>query len=480
MAVTKATTTTVTKNKTKGTGTNNGFTKQFGSSSFIPEDKDQRIVRTPWGKGTTIRTRRGGEEETENQKQPIYHYDVELDDWGGQPQRSGKGGVSLPRMLYSATKYPSVTPQVGDDVKTLWGRGRLLEIRPSDGMFKVRLSSWRLADRSTVTCYVNADQIDVMRPLRIYDMNVFQKVEHAMDLKQDAARKFSSTKDYEGALELYSKAVDAVRYVQHGAESTNIVRADLLVLMITCSNNAGMCCLHLNDHQRAEKFAKNAVVLVEALHKKKESSKILQVLHRDGITDSQIFGTYRVKSKLIMATSMVKLHRPQEAIVLLKETQQIIATYKIDGDPFQKQLHVQEKELRKIYDEATKMIKADRQKEKKRAKAMFGGGGGDSGDATKEEEEKKDTVDIESSSISTATNDDIKTDDSKSSLSPPSSSSNSSSLKKRVSFADGTTPGNFDDNEVPGFFDEHKEALFVVAGIAVGWLAVRLLTSKKQ
>lgn len=447
----------------------NDFTKQFGSS-FIPEDKNQRIVNTPWGRGTTIRTRRRDDEEDQQDQHQIYYYDVELDDWGMQPQR---GSIPIPRMLYTTTKYPSVTPREGDEVVVQqWGRGRVLEIRQSDGMHKIQLSSWRLADRSRVVCYVPASQLDVMRPLRIYDMDVFQKVEHALELKQDASTIFAK-KDFEGALEFYSKAVDAVRYVQHGADSTNIVRADLLVIMITCSNNAGICCLNLNNYQRAEKFAKNAVVLIEALLKKKETSKILQILHRDGITDSQIFGTYRVKSNLIMATSMVRLHRPEEAIILLKETQQIISTYKRDDDPFNKQLHVQEKEVRKIYDEASRMIKADRQKEKKRAKAMFAptSNNAPSSETLTYDEEKKDTVDGESFSPA---------DQETTNGNPNTSRTSISSPKKRVSFADGTAPGSFEDNEQYHFFDEHKEAIYVVAGIALGWLAVRFLTTKQK
>jgi tetratricopeptide (TPR) repeat protein len=474
------------------------FTKQFGSS-FIPEDKDQPRVNTPWGKGTTIRTRRmtnkinniddadvGVESKTTTTTTTIY--DVELDGWGGLPQR---GKLSLPRMLHTAIKYPSVPPQVGDEVKTLWGRGRVVEIRHDqsggDGMHVVGLSSWRLANRSSVKCYLPADQIEVMRPLRIYDMDVFQKVEHAMDLKQDASKKFTS-KDYDGALELYAKAVDAVRYVQHGADSTNIVRADLLIVMITCSNNAGMCCLHLGDYRRAEKFAKNSLSLIEALYKKKDSSKILQVLHKDGVTDSQLFGSYRVKSNLIVAASMVRLHRPEEAVPVLKESQQIISTYKQDNDPFRKQLHIQEKEIRKLYDEATHLIKSDRQKEKKRARAMFAAA-----------EEKKDTTDDSSraatpqksiETVPTPTNRSLDltnvSQDMNGELDESGMTGGTSSQppsppppKKRVSFADGTTPGSVDDDDEPGFFSEHKEALYLVAGIALGWLGVHLLTKKR-
>ena len=96
-------------------------------------------------------------------------------------------------------------------------------------------------------------------------------------------------------MELFARAIDAVRYVQHGVGSTNELRADLIVVMITCSNNAALCSSKQNDWDRTAKFAENALVLIEALEEKGSKSKIKGVLNMDGIGDSQLFGTWKVK-----------------------------------------------------------------------------------------------------------------------------------------------------------------------------------------
>ena len=75
-------------------------------------------------------------------------------------------------------------------------------------------------------------------------------------------------KDYTAALETYARAVDAVRYVQHNKQSSNEVRADLLVVMVTCSNNAATCCLQLKQWTEACNYAKNTLVLIDALEEK--------------------------------------------------------------------------------------------------------------------------------------------------------------------------------------------------------------------
>jgi hypothetical protein len=263
------------------------FSKEFGSS-FIPEDKDQAIVKTPYGKGIVIRTRNVLENDCK-----ISMRDIELVDWA-IPEMTTR--IQKPPMLHSPKNFPSINPQVGDEVRTLWGRGKVIEIRDDDRRTHVvKLSSWRLAGRSSVMCYLSGknETIEVMRPYRIYDMNIWDKVEHSNDLKNEATMKYSN-RDFTGALEIYARAVDAVRYVQHGKDSTNEVRADLLIVMITCSNNAGTCCLQLRNWDRAGKFGQNALVLIDALEEKKDS-RIRKIINDDGIGDSQLFGSWKVK-----------------------------------------------------------------------------------------------------------------------------------------------------------------------------------------
>ena len=281
-------------------------------SGFVPEDNDQRIVQTPYGKGIIIRTRnKNVGTRTRNAM-----YEIELVNSTKKlkrerPEEVSSSNSTNPPMLYTPVRYPSITPEVGSDVLTKWGRGKLIQIRDDDvKTHVVKLSSWRLANRSRVLCYVSAEECEVIRPKKIYDMDVFEKVEYANLIKQQATEQFKQ-KDYSGALELFARAIDAVRYVQHGVGSTNELRADLIVVMITCSNNAALCSSKQNDWDRTAKFAENALVLIEALEEKGSKSKIKGVLNMDGISDSQLFGTWKVKVRplenwiLVMALPIV-------------------------------------------------------------------------------------------------------------------------------------------------------------------------------
>ena len=178
-------------------------------ASATEDDKDQKLVITPYGQGLVLRTRQNKIKE------------IVLTEWNKSRALGSKQKRS--NMLYSKTDFPSVKPEIGSDVISTFGRGKVIELRDDDKIVVVRLSSWRLAGRSQVTCYLSQDHIHVVRPHRTYEMNVHERIEYATKLKVEANSKFS-TKDYEGALQLYAEAVDAVRYIQHRKDSTNFVR----------------------------------------------------------------------------------------------------------------------------------------------------------------------------------------------------------------------------------------------------------------
>ena len=264
--------------------------------NYVPEDKNKRVVKTPYGRGIVIRTRR--KDNTLGQKS-ISMYEIELVNGTGSELEKLVDVSNLTssshRMLYTPIDYPSVLPIVGSHVLTLWGRGKVVGIKNKETeTYVVKLSSWRLARRSSVFCYVCAKECKVIQTRRLFDMDVFEKVEHANDLKQQATEKFKKM-DYHGASELYAKALDAVRYVQHGVDSTNELRADLIVIMITCSNNAALCLSKKGDWERVAKFGGNALILIEALEEKGSESKIKKILNGDDFPDSQLFGSWKVK-----------------------------------------------------------------------------------------------------------------------------------------------------------------------------------------
>jgi hypothetical protein len=175
-------------------------------------------------------------------------------------------------------------------------------------------------------------------------------------------------------------------------------------------------------------------------------------------------------------------HEPADAIQTLKKALDAIAAYKIEGDSMFKQLHSQEKEVRKIHSECSQKIKEIKKKEKQRAKAMFGGRDDEKKDTEQGTPEKSaapraSTPDNMSSSVdpeSRASPRSVTDMDTEEAASPPADDSQHAVAqppKKRVSFADGTSPGDDFDNAAPSFFEEHMEALLLVAGCGLGcWL----------
>ena len=378
---------------------------------------------------------------------------------------------------------PNLPVVVGCEVSTIFGRGKVTEVRQDSQIMVVKLSSWRLSGRSTVTCYLSLtdESIQVLGPKKLYEMTIFEKVDHAQQLKEQASDLFPAKK-FEDALHLYARAVDAVRYVQHDQNSTNELRADLLVVMITCCNNAATCCLHLKDWDRAQKFGQNALVLLEALYEKRGSSNILKLLNREGMIDSKLFGVWMVKSYLVIARGLAEKHNTAEAMDNLKKAQEMITQFKTDGDPMFRQLQNHEKEVRKLFGTCKDRLKAEREKEKKRAMAMFKKDS-ENHDAPK----KESSYSPQSSAVGSTTTDSHDLSVSNGSTvereqadAGAAETKKAAHAKKRVSFADGSLPGEVDDNEEPSFLDEHKEALFLIGGFVLGSLCIHFFWSKRR
>ena len=354
-------------------GTANVNVGDFGP--HVPEDKVQYRIRTPYGNGLTVRTRNATKDAPQMRQ-------IELVDWKNSSSEavdnSSKKGAVKPAYLYSSVDFPSVDAQVGDEVECVYGRGKVTEIR-DDGSKKtlvVVLSSWRLATRSRVTCYLDPPTVRVVRSKKLYEMTVHERVEAAMEFKTQANKDFAA-KEYRAALQSYAKAVDAVRYVQHKTDSDNYVRADLLVVMVTCSNNAGMCARHIGHWDESFKFGKNAEVLLDAVEKKK-GLKIHSILVKDGYHDVKLFGEWKVKSLMLQARAFAEKKDFDETIEILKMAHEIIAKHATveNAEKFAasvKNLRNLEKEVKKLHAGCKERKSLVLKKEKQRAAAMFGG-----------------------------------------------------------------------------------------------------------
>uniref|UniRef100_A0A7S4VCI4 Peptidylprolyl isomerase n=1 Tax=Ditylum brightwellii TaxID=49249 RepID=A0A7S4VCI4_9STRA len=304
------------------------------------------IVKTPYGKGVVLQKRKEDG-----------MYETQLDGFIGK--------------LYTAEKYPSVTPEINNDVICTFGRGIVESIEGEQ--CTVRLSSWRLAQRCTVRCYLRLDTVSVVGKKSLREMNTFERVSYGQTLKTKASEQFRQKK-YNEALKLYADAIDSVRFVQHDAQSDNYIRADLVLLMVTCSNNAGTCCVQLEKLDQAHRFATNALVLVDALYAKR-GKKIHSILMEDGFTDAKLFGEFTTKSRLLLATALHAHDKHDEAIATLKVATTVVTKYleeKETAEASIKGLKIQEKQIKKLHAQCLHRKRLDKKKEIKRAQAMFG------------------------------------------------------------------------------------------------------------
>lgn len=142
-------------------------------------------------------------------------------------------------------------PRIGSTVVCLFGRGRIVEIRPNEKQVVVCLSTWPpranpssfSSHSSRVTCYLAASAVTVVQPNSLHEMSVLINVDFGQGLKEQAAKALT-VKDYAAAVQMYARtlfAVDAVQYMRHKSVSNNEVRLDLLILVISCSNKFATC-----------------------------------------------------------------------------------------------------------------------------------------------------------------------------------------------------------------------------------------------
>ena len=277
----------------------------------------------------------------------------------------------------------------------------------------------------------------------------------------------------------------------------NLSRADLIVHMVTCSNNAAACCIKLKQWSEAKQFSQNALILLDALYSKR-GKKIHTLLNKEGMIDAKLFGEWKVKSYIIVARSCIEEGEIPEAIGILKKAKSVAIEYfdamqqpekenNAQDSTFKpsaalkkaslKTLTSQTKEIRKLLLECSNKKKADKQMERKRAKAMFGGDNKEEKESiapqqTKSKQDKQKaakatTVEkpVDSNKASAAVS---------SSTTPPKLERKSSlngkpnkgdSLKKAVSFSKlppEVSEYEVDDDTVP-WYEEHKEALLIVA-----------------
>jgi hypothetical protein len=224
-------------------------------------------------------------------------------------------------------------------------------------------------------------------------MSASERIELAQRRKSEASHHFTNEKDYDAALRAYAGAVDAVRDVQHDRNSTNEMRADLVAIMVTCSNNAATCSAKLGRWDDATRHAQNALILLDSLHEKR-GGRLHAVLGRDGNVDARLFGEWRVKSHLVVARSCMEGGGGgggddgiDVASGVLRRAHAIAMGYvdelsarrppllrSREEDASLRSLTSQTREIRRLMATCAERKRAVRDIEKRRARAMFGRG----------------------------------------------------------------------------------------------------------
>jgi tetratricopeptide (TPR) repeat protein len=217
-------------------------------------------------------------------------------------------------------------------------------------------------------------------PKKIHEMSLCDRVEYAQELKGQAAKDFA-LKDYKTAYRKYARAVDAVQIATEKADKMVIDgRVPAVMLLITCSIKAATCARNLEQWDEAERFALNAIVIVDRLEPKLGETLRLQV---DQTAYLRIFGEWRVKSLMVMAQALTEKQHTEQAIKILKRAQDVITKYSAPDFVQQpllksllKRLSAQDEEVLRLLSQCIRqrqaeLCEAERKKVQHRAQEIF-------------------------------------------------------------------------------------------------------------
>jgi hypothetical protein len=235
----------------------------------------------------------------------------------------------------------------------------------------------------------------------------------------------------------------------------------------------------------AANFAKNALVMIDALYSKR-GLNIHSILVREGLSDAKLFGEYKVKALLMIAKGLAERGEYASAIDSLKQANEAIASYvgeegSESGSSSRSHLLLQQKQVKRLHATCVQGKKALKAKERQRAQAMFASPSKDT-----EKDKRKDANPIVTPSPEAASKE-LETDEELEEISEQGSETTS---RRSVSFADDTKPGSReflveqdkddDEEEETPWYKEHKEALVLSAVAGLTALSVVLLRSHRK
>lgn len=239
-------------------------------------------------------------------------------------------------------------------------------------------------------------------------MDTYERIEFSQREKSTAGKEFGD-KNFTQALKYYNSAMNSLRMIEYDSSSPDICRADLVDIMVTCSNNAATCCIKLNQWNEAHKYATNALIIINALHERRGLKVHKLLVSSTGMCDSRVFGEWRVKSYILISRVLMEREEYGEAMTQLKKARDTVHDYtfsiptststtrKLSSSTFQNlheidknirlshqnkenrnmestsitRLKAQEREIIRITKKCIEKRKIVKKKQKSQAKAMF-------------------------------------------------------------------------------------------------------------
>jgi hypothetical protein len=109
------------------------------------------------------------------------------------------------------------------------------------------------------------------------------------------SRSLLQLKDTAAANLFFEQALFCLQQVENEDLKVNLYRARLLECMIACLNNSALCCLTLREWQKAADGSRQAMMLVDALDRKRGGEIVKVMGEKLGVDEGRLFVDWRCK-----------------------------------------------------------------------------------------------------------------------------------------------------------------------------------------
>lgn len=292
------------------------------------------LVQTPYGKAKVITVNAVAPAPGSTTTSASYRYELELVDWAGSSATPDNKGGTRPPKLYSAASFPSVSPTVGAHVITTCFQqpmlGRVVSVRPLDRVAAVRLYDWCLLNQnSMVTCYFSYASLQVVDPpqetvqsLPTKDSETSDLVKKLLDIQEHKTLGYQLYKSHSwNAAHAEFDATSAMIAQLLVLKTKTLIRGNLILTCIKCSNYMAICRLWRNELSLSIKHCMDALYLLRSLEVK--TSRRYRDFFGKYAGEIRVFGCWRIKTLQIMAHVFLEKKQFSAAKDLLRQAHKV-------------------------------------------------------------------------------------------------------------------------------------------------------------